>query len=281
LSEVKDINNTWHFNHPMEELQSFHYQYIAHMKRGFFYLCLLFLLACEAGYEARIENTSTRIAMDTSVAVDEGVEALIAPYKKELDAQMDRIIGEAAEEFNNDAGPTGESTLGDFVADLLLVQSRKEYGEDVDLAVINHRGGLRTSIRKGPVSVRNIFELMPFENEIWILELSGEQTQMLFDNAARRKSNVIGGATFTIIDDERAEDIVINGLPFDPSNSYKVSISDYLAGGGGGHGFLSELAPFQDNDYLCRDMILEHIEEVSGATGEPIVPLIDQRVVIK
>lgn len=244
-------------------------------------MCLLFLLSCEAGYEARVENSSARIAMDTTIVADGSIEALIAPYKQELDAQMNRVIGEASAEFNNNAEPTGESTLGDFVSDLLLVQSRKEYGSDVDLAVINHRGGLRTSIRQGSISVRNIFELMPFENEIWILELSGEQIQMLFDNAARRKSNVIAGATFSIVEDDRAEDILINGMPFEADRSYKVSISDYLAGGGGGHGFLSDLEPLQDNDRLCRDMIIEHIEEVSGATSTALVPAIDQRVVIK
>lgn len=251
------------------------------MKLSILYALLFMVAACqETNYKARIEEDSARMAMDTTVAEDEAINAIIAPYKEELDAKMDRVIGVAADEFNNNAGPTGESTLGDFVSDLLLIQSKKEYGE-VDLAVINHRGGLRTSIRKGDITVRNIFELMPFENEIWIMELNGEEVQQLFDNAARRKSNAIAGATYTIVNDSRAENILIDGEPFDPSRTYKLSISDYLAGGGGGHGFLAEKEALADNDYLCRDMIIEYIEQASGATGQALVPAIDQRVSIQ
>lgn len=245
-------------------------------------LCaLLLLVSCQKKYIAQIDESSTRIAVDTTVAEDAAINSIIAPYKAELDAKMNKVIGIAADEFNNNAGPTGESTLGDFVSDLLLIQSKKAYGSDVSLAVINHRGGLRTSIRKGDISVRNIFELMPFENEIWILELNGAQTQQLFDNAASRKSNVISGATFSIVDDSRAEDIVIDGEPFDSSRSYKVSISDYLAGGGGGHGFLSDTEPLADKDILCRDMIIDYIEEAFASSRQPLLPLIDERVRIK
>jgi len=205
----------------------------------------------------------------------------VQPYKNELDAKMNRIIGYAKEEFNNADSETGESTLGNFVADLLLIESREIYAQPVDLAIINHRGGLRTPILKGAITVQNIFELMPFENEIWLMKIDGEKTLQLFDNAAAKKSNVIAGASYTINENNKAENIMIGEKPFDITKSYIISISDYLAGGGGGHDFLKGISALADNDILCRDMILNYIEKVSGQTGDTLVPALDNRVILK
>jgi len=243
-----------------------------------FPLGLFTLLACQPSHPTEIQMQSALAPMDSSIAGDAEVAALIAPYKEELDAKMNEVIGYTSAAFDNSGGPTRESTLGDFVADLLLEESQSRIFINLDLAVINHHGGLRTSINKGDVTVRNIYELMPFENEMWILALDGHHTQMLFDNAAKRKSNVIAGATFGIKDDTVATNIVINGKPFDSTRTYLVSISDYLAGGGGGHGFLNEEMIMQDLNYRCRDMIIDHIRRVSGEKGDTLHPKIDGRV---
>jgi 2',3'-cyclic-nucleotide 2'-phosphodiesterase (5'-nucleotidase family) len=240
-------------------------------------LCLG-LVSCGQKPVAKTEIKGQQIQVDSAVASDSHMVNEIAPYKKELDAKMNAIIGFAADEFNNSAGETGESTLGDFVADLLLAQTKTVYNDSLHMAVINHRGGLRTPIRKGDITVQNIFELMPFDNEMWVLEIKGEKVKALFDNAAQRKSNCIAGATYTISENEAATEIIINGKPFDENRTYRVSISDYLAGGGGGHSFFKDIKPVFDPDYKCRDMILDYIRANSAEKGDTLVPMIDGRV---
>jgi 2',3'-cyclic-nucleotide 2'-phosphodiesterase (5'-nucleotidase family) len=238
------------------------------------------LVSCGEKPLAKTEIQGQQIQVDSAVASDSQIVNEIAPYKKELDAKMNAVIGFAADEFNNSADETGESTLGDFVADLLLVQTKTVYNDTLHMAVINHRGGLRTPILKGDIKVRNIYELMPFDNEMWVLEIKGEQVQQLFDNAAKRKSNCIAGARYTISENENetATEIIINGEPFDENKTYRVSISDYLAGGGGGHYFFKNVKPVFDSDYKCRDMILDYIKANSAEKGDTLVPMIDGRV---
>ncbi|MBI1182896.1 hypothetical protein GC194_01400 [bacterium] len=247
------------------------------MNRLSFLLLLAVLHGCTAHYRRDTVWPKEAIAIDKQVVDDSAAVATIAPYKEALDEQMNRVIAIAAAEFNNEAGPTGESSLGDFVSDLQLKESRRLYGQAVDMAVINHRGGLRVPILKGVVTVRNIFELMPFDNEIWLMELNGKEVQQLFDNAAQRKSNVIAGATYTI-EGEKASQIIIGGAAFDPNRKYIISISDYLAGGGGGHDFLAGKAPLKDDDILCRNMIINYIENYTKQYGKPLEPYIDERV---
>lgn len=248
------------------------------MKNLTIFLICVFVVSCSQANKQINSSEGRQIQVDSSLEQDNSITEIITPFKAELDAKMNAVVGFAADEFNNAAAETGESALGDFVADLLLEQTKTVYDDTLHMAVINHRGGLRTPIPKGEIKTINIYELMPFDNEMWVLEIKGEVVQQLFDNAAQRKSNCIAGAEYTITKDERAADIVINGKPFDKHKIYRISISDYLAGGGGGHSFFKELQPVFDPDYKCRDMILDYIKAKSAERGDTLVPKIDERV---
>ncbi|MFY0672137.1 MAG: 5'-nucleotidase C-terminal domain-containing protein [Bacteroidia bacterium] len=248
------------------------------MKLKYYIIIVSLLFGCgQADFKTKQAHFNTT-QIDSALQSDAQIDNSIAPYKLELDDKMNEIIGFASDEFNNAAGETGESTLGDFVADLLLEQTRTVYSDTLHMAVINHRGGLRTPIRKGDIKVSNVYELMPFDNEMWVLEISGDLVQQLFNNAAQRKSNCIAGAKYTILNNETATAITINGKAFDPKKIYTVSISDYLAGGGGGHSFLKSITPIFDPDYKCRDMIIDFIKATSKVKGDTLVPKIDGRV---
>ncbi|MGB0432037.1 MAG: 5'-nucleotidase C-terminal domain-containing protein [Bacteroidia bacterium] len=236
------------------------------------------LSSCTQSANQKSVNPIKAQPLDSAIVASADIKRAIAPYKKELEAKMNTVIGFAANEFNNNCGESRESTLGNFVADLLLVQTKKVFDNSLDLAVINHHGGLRTPIRKGNITVQNIYELMPFDNEMWVLEIEGNLVQQLFDNAAQRKSNCIAGATYTIASNKKATDIIINNKPFDENKTYRVSISDYLAGGGGGHSFFKNISPVYDTDYKCRDMIIDYIKANSADKKDTLVPKIDGRV---
>ncbi|MEQ9425905.1 MAG: 5'-nucleotidase C-terminal domain-containing protein [Cyclobacteriaceae bacterium] len=209
--------------------------------------------------------------------VQPNAEALttISPYKNQLGEEMKTAIGTAAHAITNDPG-RGESALGNLAADLILTKSRERYDE-VDLSVINAHGGLRVPINKGPILVENIYEVMPFDNTIYIYSLSGPLTLKLFDHCAGTLRNVIGGASFKI-EGSKAIDIVIGNEPFDNSKSYVLAISDYLASGGNGFGFVGDQGEFlKDINYLQRDMIIDFIKDLTKE-GVEISSEIDGRM---
>ena len=201
------------------------------------------------------------VRVDSDVSADFEVEDLIQEYKDQLDSEMNEVIGKAAFDLNNNSG-VAESVLGNFVSDLILSQSIEYFGSQIDLALINARGGLRIPISKGDITVGKVFELMPFDNEVWVVELSGAQTQQLFDHCARTERMALGGARYKM-KGKRAVGIQIGGVSFDVGQTYLLAVPDFLATGGGRFDFLPRAKVRRKLNYSVRDMIIDHIRSLS------------------
>lgn len=206
---------------------------------------------------------------------DTEVNQMITPYKQQLDEKMNRVIGYCPAELTEQ---DHQSTLGNFIIDLILLQSEKHIGKDVDMAVVTN-GGLRTPIPKGDVTVGSIFELMPFNNEIVILELKGESVIKMIGYGALGGNAVFAGVKYRVKNGQ-PEDIYINGKPFDYDAHYTLAVSDYLAGGGDKMDFLTEAVKTHQIGVLFRNAIIDHIEELTAA-GKQIEGQLDERVVIE
>ena len=220
-------------------------------------------LACSPQVLKEMDRTPGYMVVDSLSPEPSSIVKMISPYQRELSGEMKRQIGVAEEEINNHPG-RGESSLGNFVADLILNQSKKKYEGKIDLALINAHGGLRVPIAKGPILVEHIYELMPFDNSIFLYELNGQQTKQLFDHCAATMRSVIAGATFQI-QENKAIEVVIGGKALNENESYVLAISDYLSGGGGGFGFVSDGKLIEDIEYLQRDMIIDYIVDQTSA----------------
>ena len=103
---------------------------------------------------------------------------ILEPIKADLDRQMSAEIGFAAVPLT--VGQP-ESTLSNWSSDVLRL-SAKSYcgGREADVAIVNV-GGLRCDIPVGPVPLRKIYELMPFDNELVLLTLRGSDLMELCD----------------------------------------------------------------------------------------------------
>ena len=214
----------------------------------------------------------TDVPIDSTITADPETEAMIAPYRTQVSAKMNEIIGTATTELRK---ANYESPLGNFVVDLMLEQTNKMVDMPVDMAQTTN-GGLRVPIPAGPVNVGNIFELMPFENEVIILTLDGPTTQELFDFAAKTGISPIANATYTV-QNGKATDVKIGGKPLDTSRNYTIVTSDYLAGGGDNMVMFKKAIKSEKVGIMMRDMILKHIKELTAA-GKPIVADTAKRV---
>ncbi|MFP5470391.1 MAG: 5'-nucleotidase C-terminal domain-containing protein [Bacteroidia bacterium] len=226
----------------------------------FLYTAFLFFYACSEPINKQSKDYNASTSVDSTILEDAEFSEIILPYKTKLDSEMNKVIGYADTILSNE-GSEGESSLGNFVADLMLFQSNKIFKDTVHLAVINARGGLRVPINQGEITVGEIFELMPFDNEVLVVEVKGDELFQLFSLTAKKAVNVFSPATF-IIRNQQADSIRIDSLPIIADKIYNVAISDYLANGGGGFDFLMDNKRY-DLNIMLRDMILMHIEELS------------------
>ncbi len=222
----------------------------------------------EAGRPAKVAYKL--IPVDETVAEDPDMAAWIKPYKAGVDSAMNVVIGQAADDFTNSSPTRGESTLGNLVADVLRLYT----GADVGL---QNAGGIRTALPKGPIKAGDIYTMLPFDNEVVKIELSGAQLMEVFDFIAGKGGKggrgQISGAVF-VGTREGARDVTVGGKPLDPARTYTLATTDFLASGGDAFEMLARgrISPVGNGVFL-RDAMISYIKEHG-----PIKPVLDGRL---
>lgn len=216
------------------------------------------------------------IEMNSSAAIDEEILKTILPYQKELDKQMNVVLNIAEEDF---VKGRPESKLGNLVTDLSFqIASQYYQPEDsipIDFCLLNE-GGMRASIAKGPITLGNVFELMPFENELVVITLNYEKTMEIFNYLIARGGEPISHAELIIVNEEPNSVLINNETP-DSSLSYKVLTSDYLARGGDDMNFFLDPLNYEKVGIKLRDAIILYLEQKAEA-NEEITSKLDGRI---
>lgn len=242
-------------------------------RKALFSLLLATLAACSGPQKLLVaEKPQGRFyKIDSTVGRSEKLTAFLKPYKAGVDTQMQVIVARADAPLTK-AQP--ESTMGNLVADAQLAAGKRIDPKVV--AAVSNYGGLRLPIiPKGPISRGKIYELMPFDNTIAIVEMSGAVVQQYCNSMAKRKGWPVSGITFTITKDGEATDILIGGQKIDPARLYKFSLNDYNARGGDNCDFLIPLKKRYTTVFI-RDAILDHL--AGSVSGNPYHPYLDNRV---
>ncbi|MBT5699560.1 MAG: 5'-nucleotidase C-terminal domain-containing protein, partial [Flavobacteriales bacterium] len=131
------------------------------------YIVAILLSACSTQLVIKSKQNSI---VSVSASPDSLITSIIEPYKIGIDSVMNEVL--CVSEIEMTKGRP-ESLLGNFVTDLCLDQ----YSYLADICIMNN-GGLRSTLPQGEITRGKIYELMPFENELVILELN---TLELFD----------------------------------------------------------------------------------------------------
>ncbi len=210
---------------------------------------------------------------------DSAVHAILFPYKLQLDSVMNAVVGQTAFAMPKEPGKT-ETLLGNFVADACLAKGNSVYkpadGKPAQVCILNN-GGLRASLPAGNITKGNVFELMPFDNEIVVVTISGPKMWDLVKFAAASGGVPIAGMSIGMKPDKTPGKVFIGGVPFDSTQTYKVLTSDYLANGGDKMAFLKNPISSEKTGYLIRNAILDTFTEAQKA-GKVIAPVTDRRM---
>lgn len=240
-----------------------------------FLIVALMLSGCKTNHLAEIQPQAYRMADTTVAAADASMEALIAPYKAQLDAEMNEVIGVAAATLDK---RTPESLLGNWMCDLLYEQIEAYTGSEIDFASVNY-GGIRIpTIQKGEITRGKIFELMPFDNMIVVLHLDAATLRQFIDKIAEDGGIPVSKQLRFEIKDRKAQNIMIKGKPIQEDKIYKVGVSDYVANGGDDCSFFVDKKR-DEIGKLLRDAIIEYTEKQT-AQGKQIESNLDSRIKI-
>lgn len=200
------------------------------------------------------------------------VEALIDPYRDSLAASMNAVVARLGTELSV-AQP--ECTMGNHVASVLFNSAAAATGDTIDCAIMNI-GGLRIPwLGAGDLRVSDAYQIMPFDNQVSVMELPGAVVLAVADRMASGGGWPVHNMSYGVTD-TGAVDVRIGGRPVAPDETYKVALSDYLAEGGDHLAILKEYT-YYNTGILLRDAILG-AWKAAAATGTEVKAYTDGRV---
>jgi hypothetical protein len=234
---------------------------------------------------AKAESRVSEIPVDASIPDDPALEKMLAPYSAKVRA-LDVVIGKLDTELKK--GPVGGGNLGNFVADAIRVQASAKVGRPVLLAITNSGGLRKNTIAPGDLRAADIFELLPFENALTEVDLTGEQLLKLL-NVVVSSGDALSGAhiKYRMNANNRPEmvsarllDSQGREMEIDPKATYSIVTIDYLLKlGSGRYSVLQEGKNVRPLDVTIRDALMDYVKAETAA-GRPIKAALDDRFVL-
>ncbi|MGQ8336311.1 5'-nucleotidase C-terminal domain-containing protein [Sunxiuqinia sp. A32] len=224
--------------------------------------------------EIRSENISN---YPVDFLPDSDIISLIQPFKDVLVEDMSEVISFSTEEISKHKP---ESKLTNYLSDLLLEEGKAfcrsyNYTFRPDVAYMNY-GGIRSSLPRGEITVGNVFELMPFENELVIIEIAGEDLRKFAEHIAKIGGDAIAGVMIGIKDGNIA-DFKVNGAEVVMSKSYYLVTNDYVANGGDDIVMFKNRKRYIPTGFKIRDLIIRNMRR-NYAAGVKIEATLDGRI---
>jgi len=202
-------------------------------------------------FKAHLVSTSKNICVDSSINATEHIEQFIVPYRDSLTLQMGEVIGMADTSF--EVVPPS-SNLMNWATDALFLQETQTVRLAEPVICILNAGGLRASLNKGPITVGDLFKLMPFDNSVAWVRLPVSRIEAIETFMKNQPKGVpLANARF-----EKGK-LTIQGLN-ETHTHFWVITSDYLAQGGDKMTFFLTPESFQLKAKNLRDVFIEEVK---------------------
>jgi 2',3'-cyclic-nucleotide 2'-phosphodiesterase (5'-nucleotidase family) len=215
-------------------------------------------------------HTAKLQPIDAQIPEDPALQQLLAPYSSTVKEKMAAVIGQTPEAITKEGTAAGR--LGRLMATIIQTQASKASNRLVDFAIQNN-GGIRAEIPAGDITIGTVFRLMPFENAIATVEMSGADLQELFNSMAtaiREFGPGVAGVEL-VYNRQGLVSAKIGGKDLDPKATYVVGLTDYLYQGGGDYPILQRGKNYQAFG-LLRDSIIDYIKTQQTTVGKLRAP---------
>jgi len=197
------------------------------------------------------------------------VTALVRKVETSIEEEYERIIGDAGFDYMGPGYDSIENSLGNWITDVM----RWKTGAAIGLL---NSGGIRADIYSGPISVRSLHEVSPFQNKLVKFEVSGLQLRQIFETDIERNRDrfQVSGMRYTYHPrDARpigkrvdflavGDDVVVrDGRLLLPDAAYSVVSNDYVVGQARRKYFGFEVKGAQTTGFHLTQVMVEWLQE--------------------
>lgn len=230
------------------------------------------------------------------VAPDAAIARIAEPYHRAAEAYLAEAIGTADEALPADRARIEDTALLDFVNDTQLEAT----GADLSMTSLLP-GGRFPGIPKGPITVRNLYALYPYENQLEIVEIDGAQLKACLERAAEYYASasweggrlvlrpndrmvpynfdVVQGASYridpTAAPGARIKELTVKGRPVKPNDRFTLAVNAYRAQGSGGYTALKGSRVVKAISDQVRELLIERVRRLGR-----IVPRVDHNWIV-
>lgn len=169
-----------------------------------------------------VEKSGRLIDLKGRLETDSGIEAMIAGFNS--NPALDRVLAQSPFVIE------GKDALGSLITD----SWRSRYGLD---AAFQNNGGIRQN-RIGPrISIKDVYTLDPFENQVVVIEMAPDEIRGLLRHSFERSAEIdlqVSGLTYTVKADDRGRvrEVILkspDGRLLPEKGIYKVGVSSFIA----------------------------------------------------
>lgn len=232
--------------------------------------------------QPRPETRARLLPVDSSLPDDPDVVKIITPYEEKV-RELSKVIGRLDGDLKKSG--VGGGSLGNFVTDAIRAQGQAKLAKPVVLSLVNLGGLRKNEIAAGELRASDIFELLPFENELVAVDLTGVQLAKLLQIVVRDTQS---GARLEFKYNDRDRPEFISGKLIDengkehdvnPNQTYTIVTIDYLLRlKSGAYALLQEAKSTTPLNITLRDAVMNFVKSETAA-GRPVRGVVDNRFV--
>lgn len=230
---------------------------------------------------------SSAIPVDSSVPDDPYSASVIGEFEKQLDQELGKTIGSSSVDL--DAGQLAsrsrETALGNLIADAFRQQT------GADIAILNG-GSIRsnTTYQAGSLTKRDVMSILPFENPVVKIEVSGAIVRAALENGVSQVAELRESGRFPQVSGlvfeydpgrpvgSRIVSVTVNGVPLNEAAKYSLAATSYLIHGGDGYRMFGEPKYLinEESAQIDTSIVSEYIARSGNVT-----PRIEGRIIRK
>jgi len=184
---------------------------------------------------------------------DPEIDFIVKKWQSLMDQELSDVIGYA----NQEIGQASNSMFN------LITDSWLYSYPNADVSLTN-KGGIRQSIPAGNITLGTIVGVLPFENNIVELDLTGTQLIDCIDDLVMGGMTSIGGYKLS------------DGTPIYPDSIYQVLTTDYLYARTDHNFHLYDSEPYNTSIHY-RQPTIDWIKSLNTSTGNPLDQYLDAK----
>ena len=250
-------------------------------------------------------STSSLATSELTVTPDAKVAARAEEIQKEIDDDYGTVFAKTEVALDGEKANvrTGETNLGDLIADAMLWQAGL-LDEGVDAAVTNG-GGIRASIAAGDITKKDINTVLPFGNTLYVVKVTGAELLEALEASTYCTPEAIGGfpqvagIEFTVntgaqfdtkelypgstygkpASINRVMIQTVGGEAFNPEETYTIVTNDFMGAGGDTYYAFKAASSGYDSGVPLDEVVMDYItSELKGVVSKAQYGETDNRI---